>query len=130
MKDLTFYGIPKGKYFELFAGEHPSEKIYSVQVKQWFNFFPDVPAAVNVLVPEYPNGEDGKLYVAYQENHVVMNWHGEHLRVRPSLALVGFMASRGIDLPEYVWINPYAFRWMISKPQFVMDNWRENNFWL
>lgn len=131
MANLTIYGIPKGKYFDLFVGEHPSEKIYCVQVKHWFNFFPDVPAAVNVPIPGNHKGGDNRLNdwvkMEIRDGEHVMNFNGRHLRVRPSKALVEFMEDRGIKLPKNIFVNPYAFRWLIAEPECVMDSWRNAN---
>lgn len=88
------FGIPNRIYFELFAGEHPSDKLYSVQVKDWEEFTnsKDVAAVVNLDL-------DQKL-----ENQ------SSHLRVSPTVELVEFFQQRGWDnLPDELYVQKAAF---------------------
>lgn len=88
------YGFPNRTFFELYAGEHPSEKIYSVQVKDWVESAGDSTAAV----------------VQVDLDQVMTN-HESHMQVEPTADLVAFMDSRGITLPDTIYIQPLAFAW-------------------
>ena len=88
------YGFPNRTFFELYAGEHPSEKIYSVQVKDWVESAGDSTAAV----------------VQVDLDQVMTN-HESHMQVEPTADLVAFMDSRGIELPDTIYIQPLAFAW-------------------
>lgn len=88
------YGFPNRTFFELYAGEHPSEKIYSVQVKDWVESSGDSTAAV----------------VQVDLDQVMTN-HESHMQVEPTADLVAFMDSRGITLPDTIYIQPLAFAW-------------------
>lgn len=88
------YGFPNRVFFELYAGEHPSEKIYSVQVKDWVESAGDSTAAV----------------VQVDLDQIMTN-HESHMQVEPTADLVAFMDSRGITLPDTIYIQPLAFAW-------------------
>lgn len=85
-------GIPNRVYFELYAGSHPSEKIYSVQVKDW-KYPEDVAAVVQTEQQSLANRES-------------------HLKVEPTEELVRFMNARGIELPDEIWVQPLAYQWL------------------
>lgn len=86
-------GIPNRKYFEIFSGAHPSDKIYSVQVADW----------------KYPDDIAAVLQVDMDQS---LKNRESHLRVEPTEELVRFMQARGIELPEEIWIQPLAFKWL------------------
>lgn len=88
------YGFPNRVFFELYAGEHPSEKIYSVQVKDWVESAGDSTAAV----------------VQVDLDQVMTN-HESHMQVEPTADLVAFMDSRGMTLPDTIYVQPLAFAW-------------------
>lgn len=88
------YGFPNRTFFELYAGEHPSEKIYSVQVKDWVESAGDSTAAV----------------VQVDLDQIMTN-HESHMQVEPTADLVAFMDSRRISLPDTIYIQPLAFAW-------------------
>lgn len=88
------YGFPNRTFFELYAGEHPSEKIYSVQVKDWVESAGDSTAAV----------------VQVDLDQIMTN-HESHMQVEPTADLVAFMDSRGISLPDTIYIQPLVFAW-------------------
>lgn len=102
----NLYGYPFRIYFELFAGEHPSEKIYSVQVNDWQAFVgTDLPVAAVVQV------EDQAL-----EDHIA------HLKVVPTDLLVEFLESKGIEVPDEFYVQPLAFDWSDSA-EYVEDEY-------
>lgn len=95
---IVKFGYPNRVYFELFADQHPSEKIYSVQVKDWENFVKSeklVAAVVQLDIQQNPTA--GK----------------DHLMVEPTAELVEFMNSRGIEIPDSFYIQPAGFTWDI-----------------
>lgn len=99
---------PRLVYFELFEGEHPSKKIYSVQRNDWSNFM----LTAFADRPGYPLAAWEVDEESYKEQANKL----DHLRVKPTRALRAFMESRGIDLPEYVYVQPRAFE--ISRQGF------------
>lgn len=111
------YGFPNRTFFELYAGEHPSEKIYSVQVKDWIHYFeyehgrpasnPTDKDGNPIKLREY---EDRAAVVQVDMDQTMTN-HESHLKVEPTEDLVLFMQSRGIELPEIIYIQPLAFAW-------------------
>lgn len=88
------YGFPNRVFFELYTGEHPSEKIYSVQVKDWVESAGDSTAAV----------------VQVDMDQKMTN-HESHMKVEPTADLVALMDSRGISLPDTIYVQPLAFAW-------------------
>lgn len=111
------YGFPNRVFFELYAGEHPSEKIYSVQVKDWIRYFEyehGRPASNltdkdgnPIKLREY----DDRAAVVQVDLDQVMTNHEIHMQVEPTADLIAFMGSRGISLPETIYIQPLAFAW-------------------
>lgn len=99
---------PRLVYFELFEGEHPSKKIYSVQQNDWSNFM----LTAFADRPGFPLAA----WEVDEESYKVQANKLDHLRVKPTRALRAFMESRGIDLPEYVYVQPRAFE--ISRQGF------------
>lgn len=103
---------PNFVYFELFEGEHPSNKIYSIQREDWWKFVNTVP---------YPFYEFGAWYVPSGEYQAQKNALS-HLRVYPTNILRKFMEERGITLPESVYIQPraYEIRKMNQQPDPII----------
>lgn len=87
------YGFPNRVFFELYTGEHPSEKIYSVQVKDWNAIAEDAAAVIQVDMDQK------------------MTNHESHMKVEPTADLIAFMDSRGISLPDTIYVQPLAFAW-------------------
>ena len=105
------YGFPNRTFFELYAGEHPSEKIYSVQVKDWEQFF-----STPIQKGSQENTHIESVYqdtaaVVQVDLDQVMTNHESHMQVEPTADLVAFMDSRGITLPDTIYIQPLAFAW-------------------
>lgn len=96
------FGYPDRVYFEIFAGEHPSEKIYSVQAKDWDEFVgSDAPVAAVVL-------SDFNQSIGSTQDHT---------KVVPTIELVEFMQDRNIDLPDEIYIKADAFSWQDNGEQ-------------
>ena len=110
-------GVPDRTYFELFLGEHPSDKLYSVQVKDW-NWF--VEREYNT--PSKLTDSDGnpvKIREASEVPAVILTdvsqtlkTKADHLCVEPTEALAEFLFARGIKVPEVVYVQPLAFNWL------------------
>lgn len=100
---MLAYGYPNLKYFEIFAGQHPSEKIYSVQVKEWNNKYPNCAAVIQTKEQELSD-------------------RIEHLRVSPTDELVQLMSDKGIELPNEIYVHPVAYKWVEVVGQ------KKNNF--
>lgn len=105
------YGFPNRTFFELYDGEHPSEKIYSVQVKDWEQFFstPIQKGSQENTHIEYVY-QDTAAVVQVDLDQVMTN-HESHMQVEPTADLVAFMDSRGITLPDTIYVQPLAFAW-------------------
>lgn len=101
-------------YFELFEGEHPSKKIYSIQRRDWESFVSQLGAnqdpAYAFSVPESEYSKSRKSI--------------EHLKVAPSPFLRAFMDARNINLPSHVYIQPYAFEFE-ALDQSTFDAWED-----
>lgn len=112
------YGFPDRTFFELYAGEHPSEKIYSVQVADWKKYFSkseiapgqdvqrdvyDVPKTIRVY-------HDTAAVVQVDMDQSLEN-RASHLKVEPTADLIDFLASRGVDVPDTLYVQPLAFAW-------------------
>lgn len=106
-------GIPNRTYFELYVGEHPSEKIYSVQVKDWQKYFSKEKPLKNQEIYE------NKVERIYEETPAVVDINPNqtlkskeaHIWVSPTDELVKFMALKGIELPDELCVQPLAFDW-------------------
>lgn len=105
------YGFPNRTFFEIYAGEHPSKKIYSVQVKDWEQFFsiPIQKGSQENIHTEYIYQD--RAAVAQVDLSQVMTNHKSHMQVEPTADLVAFMNSRGISLPDTIYVQPLAFAW-------------------
>lgn len=93
-------GIPVLNYFELFSGEHPSDKLYSVQVDEWL---PGAAAVINYdLSQKQANAK-------------------EHYRVTPTEELIEFLAYRGIEIPDEVYVQPIAFTFVDEEDMELVE---------
>lgn len=108
------YGFPKRTYFEIFRGEHPSDKIYSVQVADWKRFFEYDPSSNlkdadgnAIKTHEY---KDTAAVVQVDLDQKITT-RADHLRVEPTADLVEFLAKRGIEVPDTIYVQPLAFAW-------------------
>lgn len=117
------FGFPSRTYFELFTGKHPSDKIYSVQVKDWIDAFSkpvwdnlhhDVNAKPDRFVYE------DRAAVVEVGNQSLEN-KLQHLLVEPTADLVNFLANRGITIPDRFYVQPLAFNWP-SDEEFVVED--------
>lgn len=109
-------GIPHRTFFELFVGDHPSDKIYSVQVAEWNNFVERL--YDNDSPTRDANGEKIKVRDASDIPAVVnrdlsqsLTNRADQLRVEPTEALAEFLGNRGIEIPGYVYVQPLGFMW-------------------
>lgn len=120
------FAHPRFVYFELFEGEHPSKKIYSIQQKDWLQFLNSLP---------YPGFEYAAWHIPsslYKEQSGAL----DHLRVYPTNVLRQFMENRGITLPDAVYIQPraYEIRTKDLQPETITvyppldDEWEEGYF--
>lgn len=108
-------GYPNRVYFELFAGKHPSDKIYSVQVADWQEFV----------------GTDELVAAVVQTDlDQTLSNEVEHLRVEPTQDLIDFMAERGIDIPGEFYVQPLGF-WFkeaeVDDPEVETKDGKSNN---
>ena len=98
-------GFPDRTFFEIFDGEcngKSAGKIYSIQVKDWKNYFVDREGNyVQTAAVVDADITDQTLY-----------YRADHLRVVPTKGLQAFLAKRGITLSGVVWVTPYAFSWL------------------
>lgn len=100
------FGYPDRTFFELFAGEHPSDKIYSVQVKDWKKYF--LPKDADLETPEYiPT----PAVVRVGDSMFVMENREQHLRVEPTAELIEFLAAHGVQIPSEIYVQPMGFAW-------------------
>lgn len=120
------FAHPRFVYFELFEGEHPSKKIYSIQQKDWLQFLNSLPE---------PGFDYAAWYIpssAYKEQGGAL----DHLKVYPTNALRQFMENRGITLPDAVYVQPraYEIRTNDLQPETITvyppldDEWKEGYF--
>ena len=112
------YGFPSRTFFELFAGEHPSEKIYSVQVADWKKHFSQSKLAQgqNVQHDVYETPDTVSVYndtaaVVQVDMDQSLENRASHLKVEPTADLIDFLASRGVDVPDTLYVQPLAFAW-------------------
>lgn len=139
------YGFPSRTFFELFAGEHPSEKIYSVQVADWKKYFSKSERApgqnVQRDVYDAPNTisvyHDTAAVVQVDMDQSLEN-RASHLKVEPTADLIDFLASRGVDIPDTLYVQPLAFAWsrdgefevdeeIVEIPEEVKDDKQKGN---
>ena len=111
--DKVLFGFPNRTYFELYTGTCSSDKIYSVQTK---DFPKDIAAVVyypedNVNVDKLANGaQKGK----------------QHILVEYSADLTNLLESRGVKSNGASFVNPSAFAWL-SADEVEGDDLQEDN---
>lgn len=121
--DKILFGFPRRTYFELYAGTCSSEKIYSVQTKD----FPKDVAAV-IYDPKYNLITDASKFA---DGDSVGK---DHIFVALTDELVEFLAKRGVTsdvlneqyayngsltnpkvYEDCAWVNPIAFDWLTQE---------------
>ena len=117
------FGFPSRTYFELFTGEHPSSKIYSVQVKDWRDAFrkpvwDNLHHDINAKPDRYVY--EDRAAVIEVGNQSLENKQ-QHLLVEPTADLVSFLANRGVTIPNRFYVQPLAFNWP-SEDEVVVEN--------
>lgn len=112
------YGFPSRTFFELFAGEHPSEKIYSVQVADWKKYFSKSEIAPGQDVQRDVYDVHNTISVYHDTAAVVqvdmdqsLENRASHLKVEPTADLIDFLVSRGVYVPDVIYVQPLAFAW-------------------
>lgn len=117
--EKILFGFPKRTYFELYAGTCSSEKIYSVQTK---DFPKDVAAVVyypednvNIDVREFANGAAvGAQHIFVEYSSDLANLLKKH-GVESSVLYYADAEDKGAGQRTYknaAFINPVAFEWI------------------
>lgn len=110
-------GYPTRTFFELFDGQHYSNKIYSVQVEDWKYYFEYIFERDSNLTDK--DGKPVKLRdyaywyyaVADIDTQQTLSSKADHVQVIPTEYLISYLAYKGIELPEELWVMPLAFNW-------------------
>lgn len=100
------FGYPDRTFFELFAGEHPSDKIYSVQVKDWKKYF-----LLKYADFEKPEYIPTPAVVRVGDSMFIQENREQHLRVEPTAELIKFLDQRGVKIPSEIYVQPMGFAW-------------------
>lgn len=108
---MISYGFPERTYFEIFAGKHPSRKIYSVQVAEWIKYF-----SKPIFRYGHKPGDEVELDYAPTAAVVQLSQQKQQLRedhflVEPTADLVDFLKARGVTIPDQIYVQPRAFSW-------------------
>lgn len=108
---MISYGFPERTYFEIFAGKHPSRKIYSVQVAEWIKYF-------SKPIFRYGHKPGDKVELDYAPTAAVVQLsqqkqqlREDHFLVEPTADLVDFLKARGVTIPDQIYVQPRAFSW-------------------
>lgn len=108
---MISYGFPERTYFEIFAGKHPSRKIYSVQVAEWIKYF-------SKPIFRYGHQPGDKVELDYAPTAAVVQLsqqkqqlREDHFLVEPTADLVDFLKARGVTIPDQIYVQPRAFSW-------------------
>lgn len=108
---MISYGFPERTYFEIFAGKHPSRKIYSVQVAEWIKYF-------SKPIFRYGHKPGDKVELDYAPTAAVVQLsqqkqqlREDHFLVEPTADLVNFLKARGVTIPDQIYVQPRAFSW-------------------
>ena len=111
-------GYPTRTFFELFDGQHYSNKIYSVQVEDWKYYFEYIYKRESNLTDKDGNpvklrdyDSDWYFAVANLNPQQGLSSKVDHVQVMPSGYLISYLAYKGISLPEDLWVMPLAFNW-------------------
>lgn len=113
--DKVLFGFPNRTYFELYTGTCSSDKIYSVQTKD----FPKDIAAVVYYPEDNVNVDVEKLANGAQKGK-------QHILVEYSADLSNLLESRGVKSNGASFVNPSAFAWF-SADEVEGDDLQEDN---
>lgn len=113
--DKVLFGFPNRTYFELYTGTCSSDKIYSVQTKD----FPKDIAAVVYYPEDNVNVDVKKLASGAQKGK-------QHILVEHSADLSNLLKSRGVKSNGASFVNPSAFAW-VSADEVEIDDLQEDN---
>lgn len=121
-------GYPTRTFFELFDGQHYSNKIYSVQVEDWKYYFEHIFESESNLTdkdgkPVKIRDYDSDLYfaVANTNTQQTLSSKADHVQVIPSEYLISYLVYKGIELPEELWVMPLAFNWEAGEVDIEED---------
>ncbi len=117
--DEVLFGFPNKTYFELYAGTCSSDKIYSVQTK---DFPKDVAAVVyypednvNIDVRKFADGAAvGTQHIFVEYSSDLANLLKKH-EIESSVAYYTDAEDKGLGLRTYknaAFVNPVAFEWV------------------
>lgn len=112
--DKVLFGFPNRTYFELYTGTCSSDKIYSVQTKD----FPKDIAAVVYYPEDNVNVDVKKLANGAQKGK-------QHILVEYSADLSNLLKSRGVKSDGASFVNPSAFAW-VSADEVEIDETEDN----
>lgn len=113
--DKVLFGFPNRTYFELYTGTCSSDKIYSVQTKD----FPKDIAAVVYYPEDNVNVDVKKLASGAQKGK-------QHILVEHSADLSNLLKSRGVKSNGSSFVNPSAFAW-VNADEVEGDDLQEDN---
>lgn len=113
--DKVLFGFPNRTYFELYTGTCSSDKIYSVQTKD----FPKDIAAVVYYPEDNVNVDVKKLANGAPKGR-------QHILVEYSADLSNLLESRGVKSNGASFVNPSAFAWF-SVDEVEGDDLQEDN---
>ena len=121
-------GYPSRTFFELFDGQHYSNKIYSVQVEDWKYYFEYIYMRESNLTdkdgkPVKIRDYDSDLYFAVANTNIqqTLSSKADHQQVIPSEYLISYLEYKGIELPEELWVMPLAFNWEAGEVDIEED---------
>lgn len=121
-------GYPSRTFFELFDGQHYSNKIYSVQVEDWKYYFEHIFERESNLTdkdgkPVKIRDYDSDLYFAVANTNIqqTLSSKADHQQVIPSEYLISYLVYKGIELPEDLWVMPLAFNWEAGEVDIEED---------
>lgn len=113
--DKVLFGFPNRTYFELYTGTCSSDKIYSVQTKD----FPKDIAAVVYYPEDNVNVDVEKLANGAQKGK-------QHVLVECTADLSNLLESRGVKSNGASFVNPSAFAW-VRADEVEIDDLPEDN---
>ena len=113
--DKVLFGFPNRTYFELYTGTCSSDKIYSVQTKD----FPKDIAAIVYYPEDNVNVDVKKLANGAPKGK-------QHVLVEYTADLSNLLESRGVKSNGASFVNPSAFEW-VSADEVEGDDIQEDN---
>ena len=113
--DKVLFGFPNRTYFELYTGTCSSDKIYSVQNKD----FPKDIAAVVYYPEDNVNVDVEKLANGAQKGK-------QHVLVEYTADLSNLLESRGVKSNGASFVNPSAFAWVRADEVEIDDLPKDN----